>query len=186
MQRDDEKFREQLRVSKGFEDMFRRWAWARGNYVLPTSEYSGFHDDKAPRLEAPPGSESLVLPDFLLARERRSMFVELKYKQKAVTWRKTGQRRTGFARRLFEHYQTVESVTGLPVYVLFMHEEEDEIRGQYLKQLEPIRQEHEVAGFSRMVFFDYVALPVVAKLSAVRVRYYRNDATPELCMTGTG
>ncbi len=57
-------FQSRLAAARVWEERFALWARReRGYHVLATYDFSGKGDDKAPKLLAPPGSESLVMPD---------------------------------------------------------------------------------------------------------------------------
>lgn len=135
------------------------WARRRGYYVLPTYDYSGKGDDKAPKLAAPPGTESLVLPDLQCFRPQGPGWLEVKTKTRADDYRKGGYRVTGISLRLYRHYREVERVTKSEVTVLFLHERENEVRGDTLSRLRADNFSHEYDGGKMgrggMVFFRY-------------------------------
>jgi hypothetical protein len=111
---------------------------ARGWWVLPAYDYSGTGDSKAPRLCAPSGWDDLVLPDLLAFNGRKTIWAELKLKTRAIEYRKTGQLTTGLCLRLYRHYRQVQEITGAAVWLLFAHEEEQEVRGDKLDELEKV------------------------------------------------
>ena len=88
MRRDsNEDFRVKLDAAGVWERALAKWARGRGWYVLPTDEFSGKGDGKTPKLLAPPGRESLIMPDLLGFREGVSQWLECKWKEKAVEYR---------------------------------------------------------------------------------------------------
>lgn len=98
----------------------------RGWHVLPAYDYAGQGEKKAPRLEGLP--QSLVVPDLLGAKDGMTAWFEVKLKTHADYTYMTGRRETGIALRLWNHYLEVQALTGLRVWLVFVHEEEDEIR----------------------------------------------------------
>ncbi len=143
-------------------------------YALATYDFSGQDNDKAPKLLAPlglQGFEDLVLPDLQCWGDKGSFWVEVKLKSRA-NWYKKGQYLvTGISRRLWRHYLQVESVTGSPVYLLFLHEREQEARGASLDWLKG-HVSHEYTGprmcRGGMVFWPWLEIPRWARLDAIR------------------
>lgn len=142
----------------------------RGFYLLPTYDFSGKGDDKAPKLEAPPGGRSLVVPDLLAWGPSESLWIECKWKQRADFYRKSGHRVTGISLRLWRHYGEVQRRTGLRVVIAFLHEDEGEVRIASLARLAVAPMfSHQYAGgkmgSSGMIFFGYDAIPLRAQLA---------------------
>jgi hypothetical protein len=111
-----------------------RWLQqTRGWHVLPAYDYAGQGERKAPRLEGLP--TSLVVPDLLAARQGVSAWFEVKLKTHADYTYLTGRQETGIALRLWNHYLEVQALTGLRVWLVFVHEDEDEVRAGDLASL---------------------------------------------------
>lgn len=154
---------------EGMAETLRRKQW----YVLPTYDYSGKGDSKAPKLLAPPGVRDLVLPDLLAWTGRMARWVEVKLKRRADLFRKTNTLVTGFSRRLWGHYQEVQLLTGVDVFVAFIHLDEGEVRGGTLHDLDLVVSH--VDSTDRMcrggmVFYRYNDVPRWCGLDQVKPR----------------
>lgn len=81
-------FQIQRERSKAYEIAVSRWLQAQRRYfVLPSYDYSGLADNKAPRLVR--NTEWLVLPDLLGWNEQIGAWFEVKLKERADLYRKT-------------------------------------------------------------------------------------------------
>lgn len=171
MPQSDDDFRSKLDAARVWEKKLARWVRRRGWYVVPTYDFSGKGEDKAPKLLAPLGKESLVLPDLQCFRAGEQQWLECKYKSEAIVYRKGGYRTTGISRRLRDHYEQVQQATGASVVIAFLHEKEREVRGAALVDLAQ-HFSHEYAGAkmgrSGMVFWKYDELPCWGRLEAIR------------------
>jgi hypothetical protein len=171
--RDDE-FRRKLALGNRFEVMVAAWLKSRRFYLLPVYDYSGLGANKAPKLEAQTPYGSLVLPDLLVARDGGVKFVEVKYKDRADWTRITQRFETGINLRLWLHYRKVQVVSGIPVWLMFVHQQEDEIRGGWiddLAALKPRKYEGQKMGRSGMVFFPWDGLKRQATLSEISAQF---------------
>ena len=158
-----------------------RWLQQRGWRVLPAYDYAGQGERKAPKLEAIPATASLVVPDLVAVRAGNARWCEVKWKQRADFTRITGRLETGIAARLWEHYRNVRVVSGLEVHLLFVHADEDEVRGAELAYLDggrcnhgphqdtPIKRVYHGGkmGRSGMVFFCWHCLASYARTSII-------------------
>lgn len=162
-------FEEQLAFGHKIEKAVATWLMDRGLWILPVYDYSGLDSGKAPKFTAAVQSKSLVLPDLLGAKSGNSIWFEVKFKDRADWTRITGRFETGISKRLWEHYQKVEAESGLPVWLIFAHKQEDEIRAQSLAALRGKERIYEGNRMGRagMVFFDYRGLKRLGKLSQV-------------------
>lgn len=156
MQHSDD-FQVKLDAAREWEKALSRWIRGRGWYVLPTYDYSGKGDDKAPKLYAPHGLESLVLPDLQCFRLGSQQWLECKWKHRSTFYEKGGYRSTGICRRLYRHYRQVQDATGAVVVVCFIHEHEKEMRGAPLSLLDDRSYSHESSRLGRhgMRFWRY-------------------------------
>ncbi len=136
---------------------------AEGAHLIPTYDYSGIGDNKAPRLEAPPDSPGLVIPDLLVWLRGKQFWLEVKSKARADRYNKGGGiLETGFSTRLWHQYIEVQRVTGIPVRVVFVHIEEAEVRGanlDFLARNISHVYDGEKMGRGGMHFFRYDAIP---------------------------
>jgi len=161
----NEAFASQRARAKVIEQAVSAWLQRRGGMVLPAYDYSGFQDDKAPRLLALLPQDSLVLPDLLTACHGRCVWVEVKLKASASFTRLTQRLETGLSRRLWNHYLAVEKTTGIPVWLFFVHEQEREMRGESqrtLLGLEPRFYVGNKMGWAGMVFVPWDEMRVLA------------------------
>lgn len=162
-------FEEQLERGREIEKAVAKWLMNRGQRVLPVYDYSGLAEGKAPKFTAAIQSESLVLPDLLAAKAGKSTWFEVKFKERADFTKITNRLETGISRRLFEQYQRVEVESGCPVWLIFAHKREDELRGDALQRLAATARFYDGGRMGRggMVFFDYRALKFLARFSEV-------------------
>jgi len=157
MGQNSESFERQLQRGRVVEEQVADWLMGQGRMVLPVYEYSGLGDGKAPKLLAIPSSASLVVPDLLVVAKGKTLWIEVKYKSHADFTHITQRRETGISQRLWGHYQRVQTVTGLPVWILFVHEKEDELRAGALTELNQNKRAYNGGkmGGAGMYFFPY-------------------------------
>ena len=162
-------FREQPAFGREIEKAVGAWLMSKGLRILPVYDYSGLREDKAPKFTAADPSESLVLPDLLGALDSSCRWYEVKYKHHAEFTRKTQRHETGISLRLWKQYQRVESVSGIPVWLLFAHRKEDEVRGEAIARLKGRERIYggRKMGSAGMVFFAWDDLKRFEKLSAI-------------------
>lgn len=163
-----DRFERQLSAAREWEVRVAGWARRRGWYVLPTYDFSGKEDDKAPKMLAPSGSRDLVLPDLQCFKDQEIRWLEVKWKARADVHRRTGHRVTGISKRLWDHYLEVQCTTAGDVYVVFLHELEREVRGASLSWLrQNVHHTYDGGKMGRagMVFWDYDVLPRWCDLS---------------------
>lgn len=160
-------FEDRLAQERKTEKLIAAWFMSRGWFILPVYDYSE-QDKKAPKLTAFDVVNSLVTPDLLIARDGDLKWVEIKRKTEAVFYRKAKQWRTGIAKRLWRDYQDVEKLSGQEVWLVFIHEDRDEVVGAHIAKLTPIDQEHNLSGYSNMVYFWLEEFKLIAKISDIR------------------
>lgn len=115
-------FRETLAVGQLGESLIARWLRARGWHVLPAYEKE-IDNGKGPRLFLANGSPAaeLITPDLLTLRGASFKWVEAKHKT-TFTWYGKGRCwETGIDLRHWHDYQQVQAITGIPVYLFFLH-----------------------------------------------------------------
>ena len=162
-------FEQNLAFGREIEKAVASWLMGRGPRILPVYDYSGLSEGKAPKFTAAVQSDSLVLPDLLGAKEGKSSWFEVKFKDHADFTRKTQRLETGISKRLWEHYHKVQEQSGLPVWLIFAHRKENELRCASLASLIGTERVYggSKMGHAGMVFFDYRALRYLARLSDI-------------------
>lgn len=153
---------------KDAEELVATWLMIRGFLILPVYDYSGIQDNKAPKFQAIQTKLSLVTPDLLCAKDGALKWVEVKWKTSTTLYRKKREVRTGLPRKHWEHYKKVQAVSGVPVWLLFVQEAENQIVGGHIDKLEPIYQEHNTVDYKDTVYFVYNKLRLVTTLEKAR------------------
>ena len=103
------------------ERLVSRYLQSAGFGVLPSYEYSGAGDNKAPRLQFI--DRGLVVPDLDCARAGSRVWLEVKTYERAVFNRSRCADVHGIHRRHHAHYLQVEAATGSPAWVLILEVE---------------------------------------------------------------
>jgi hypothetical protein len=114
----------------------------RGWWVLPTYDFSGVGDNKAPKLMAPAGKSDLVMPDLQCFKDGKPRWFEVKRKSNADQYRIGGYLVTGIDHGHYVQYKQVEKVTDSQVVLVFVHEKEQEVRGATLSWLDANARSH--------------------------------------------
>lgn len=112
-------FEEALKFGRLAETDIVRWLRRKGNSIITCYEIQ--HDTgKGPRFFAP--TTAYVAPDILVfSGSGKVLWCEAKHKT-VFSWYRKGRRWvTGIDRRHYRDYQNVASITGLPVWLLFLH-----------------------------------------------------------------
>jgi hypothetical protein len=96
-----------------------QWILRHDGMVLPVYD---IQDDsgKGPRMFG--AIRSLIVPDLLVVRKKRLTWIEAKHKSVFTWWRKTQRWTTGIDLHHYRQYLAVEEVSGVPVWLLFLHE----------------------------------------------------------------
>ncbi len=153
-----EHFKQQRARGLVYEIAFSKWLQAKRNwYVLPTYDFNGFAQDKAPRLVS--GGQKLVVPDILAFRQGKGAWFEIKLKERADLYRATNTRETGLPYRHYKDYTRIAQLTGLPVWVIFIHEKEQVVKTGEIAKL-PISHVYDGDKMDRggTIFFKFDAL----------------------------
>lgn len=97
------------------------WLMEKGSSILPVYEKQ-IDTGKGPQLFT--ASDSYAAPDLLAFTPKGGpIFVESKYKS-VFTWHRISRSwTTGIDLNHYEHYQQVQAKTGLPVWLLFFHQD---------------------------------------------------------------
>lgn len=169
MRKASDDFDQQRERARRIEMALSLWLKRRGYKVLPTYDYSGQQDNKAPKLESLQPEHSLVVPDLFCIKRGRIRWVEVKLKSEAPMYRKLNRRQTGFSRRLWDHYNKVQEESGAEVILVFVHEKEREVRAARLDTLKTMLQQWESRTMGDMVYFPYDSLTLVATLDELQL-----------------
>jgi hypothetical protein len=159
-------------IERSVAGMFQR----TGMHVIPSFDWSGKDDNAAPTLQGPDG-RCAVLPDLQCFKKGQHCWLEVKFKSERTLHRMTNTLCTGINWRLFDHYRDVEDETGAEAYLLFVHADTGEMRGDVVTSLE--RYPHhdysgDVMGKGGMLFWQYDELPLWGSLSAVDRAFARS------------
>lgn len=159
-------FRDQRERSKVYEIAMSGWLQSeQGYYILPSYDYSGLANDKAPRLVC--GKEWLVLPDLQAYHwQHKPKWFEVKVKEQAIVYRKTGDLETGIATRHLRDYRRVKALTKTDVWLTFVHEKEGVVRRQEIDDL-PFTHVYDgdLMDKGGTTFFDFNRLPLLMTLA---------------------
>lgn len=124
-----------------------------GWYVIPSYDYTGEDDNKAPRLQGI--HEQFVIPDLDIAKDGCRLWAEVKTKASASFTRITQRYEHGIPMRHYRHYLKVQEITGCDVW-LYVYEEDTRtiLRGS-IDYLSQFKREYNGDKMSRggMVFF---------------------------------
>ena len=151
-------FEAKLLEARDYEIALSQWLQKQfGAYIVPTYDYGGLGDKKAPKMYPLLESKGLVLPDLMACSNGKTVWVECKWKSEASFYRKHNIRTTGINARHYKHYRKVKTVSGCKVVIMFLHVAENEMRGAEIDSMPPI--DHQYAGGkmgqSGMVFWAY-------------------------------
>jgi len=86
-----------------------------GYFVIPSYDYSGEENNKAPKMKGL--MRNFVLPDLDVSSSGSRKWVEVKTKEEATFTRVTQQLEHGISLRHYREYQEVERESGSPVYL---------------------------------------------------------------------
>jgi hypothetical protein len=138
----------------------------RGYFVVPSYDYSGEDNNKAPRMEGT--GVFLVIPDLDVCKHGERKWIEVKTKKKATLHRGTGVVEHGFSLRHYRHYQRVEAETGTPVGICIVEEDTGLILGARIRDLAAVERIYcgKNMGRDGMVFFPRSAFRPFARIEA--------------------
>jgi len=128
-------FEQNLERGRRAEVAVSEWLQGRGCAVIPSYDYAGSSDNKAPRIQS--GKDHYVIPDLDVSHGGKRFWVEVKYNLHAAFNRKMGKYVHGIKRRHFVHYMAVEEVTGCKVWLFIYEEETERLLTASLHSLEP-------------------------------------------------
>lgn len=165
-------FNEQLAYGREAEFAVHRWLMQeRGWYIMPV--YDMGIEDKSPRFFG--AHNHLVLPDIFASRDGEVRWVEIKHKTYFSWYRIGGYWVTGIGQRHYEHYQQVQVTTGIPVWLMFLHDRTDSHEGkcpvglfaQTLTHLVTCESHHGKSRGASMVYWQYENLKQLATLKQI-------------------
>ena len=157
-------FAQKLALGNQYERLVSDWLMTKGWRLLAAYEYSG--EDKAPRLMALDG-DSLIVPDLLAAKDGKALWFEVKFKTSSDFTRITKRQETGISARLADHYSRVETISGIPVWLIFCHLKQDEIIAARLADVLPLSRSSSSQIMGRMKFFPVSEFKRLAALSEI-------------------
>lgn len=145
-------------------DLFRQW----GYYVIPSYEYSGRDDDKAPKLTG--SVRGYTLPDLDVSGNGRRFWVEVKLKTEPTWTRKLQRYEHGIPLRHYQDYLEVERITGCPVYLAIVEENTGLILIQRFRKLCESARIYDGVKMSRggMAFFPRDSFQILTRFSVER------------------
>lgn len=111
-------FEEKLEFARHTERAVSEWLQSRGWFVLPTYDYSGLAENKAPKMHGK--VKSLVIPDLDICKDGERRWAEVKYKDQSTYHRITSTIEHGISARLLNHYRTVQETSGCDVWILIL------------------------------------------------------------------
>jgi len=136
--------------------------------VIPSFDSSGTDDNTAPALDGPDskcsGAHCRLVVRFKTARS---------------PFRKTNTLCTGINWRLFDRYRDLQEETGAEVYILFVHFDTGEMRGDVIASLERyVHHEYDGPdmGPGGMLFWEYDLLPRWGSLEVIDNPFARSPA----------
>ena len=88
---------------------------ARGWFVVPSYDYTGAEEEKAPRLQGL--AEEFVIPDLDVCRNGVRKWIEVKTKGKPSPTRMTQRQEHGIAKRHWNSYWRVQEISGTEVWL---------------------------------------------------------------------
>lgn len=123
----------------------------KGWYVVPSYDYSGEDNNKAPKLQG--AIASYVLPDLDLSKEGMRRWGEVKTKAEPTFTIMTQQFDHGIDRRHYEQYLKIQRITGTPVFLFIYEECSGDILYLSLNSLDEYKRFSSRMGRGGMVFW---------------------------------
>mgnify|MGYP001343493932 CR=1 FL=1 len=108
-----------IRGSNG-EKLVAAYLQEHGYYVIPSYDFTGDENNKAPKLQGL--RDAHVIPDLDVAKDGRRKWCEVKTKREASFTRKTGRYEHGISERHLRSYMRVQAITGTPVHLVVYEE----------------------------------------------------------------
>lgn len=150
-------FQKQLAIGQEYEAAVANWLRRERDFlVFPVCDGPKAGEFRGPAMTR--GSEILTLPDLLAAKNGVTTWFEVKEKERAVLHRISGNVVTGLPLRVWIDYCAIKKETGSRVFVIFVHQQENEVRTAEIDNLKHItNQEYDGGKMSSggMIFFKY-------------------------------
>lgn len=140
------------------------WLQDRGWWIVPSYDYSGEEDNKAPRLQG--AACGLVIPDLDISKQGKRLWAEVKTKAAATFYRKLNRDEHGINRRLWRHYHQVQDITGTHVWIFVVEESTQMLLAEALDVLDQDMREYngDKMGRGGMVFWPRASFRLQAQL----------------------
>ena len=151
-------FEADLKWGEEGEALVTKWLTDRGFVVAPLYQ---FNAESAPVLFSK--NQTLLSPDLSVFRDNRAFFAEIKRKKRWVKSRQNGME-TGYDMKHHRHYMEVRRLTGLPVWAVFVHEDQQPT-GLYTVEI----------GSARCRFWDGLHCKTKRRVSRPMVFYQFNN-----------
>lgn len=161
-------FQELLERGRTAEELVADILRKHGYYVIPSYEYSGRDDDKAPKLTG--YDKHYTLPDLDVSGNGQRFWVEVKLKAEPTWTRKLQRYEHGIPLRHYQDYLQVERITGCPVYLAIVEEDTGLILFQSFRKLTECVRIYDGAKMSRggMAFFPRDSFRILTRISVER------------------
>lgn len=141
-------------IGRKAEEFVKLWLRRHGELVL-----DDYDPTRAPPVRPAAGGDA---PDLLSMRDGHFRWWHVLWKGGASFTRSTGQWETGLDANTWHRFANVEHVTGYPVWLLFLHQEQGEALAQSLAKLEGVKRYTPKFGAGGMYLFPCSALDRVA------------------------
>lgn len=149
-------FQASLRLGEKHELCVAAWLHARG-WTIHGMACRDWHPRAIPVLR----SADHTYPDLLVERYTIRRWIDVKSKRRA-DWYRIGQRYvTGFPVRHWVRYWDVQQQTGIPVWIMFLHQQDDEALSASLETLSRCIS-HTAPQMGGMIFFRRDDIPRLA------------------------
>ena len=107
---------------------------------------------------------SFVAPDILAFKHGEAAWFEVKQKNAPTFTRLTQQLETGIDAHCFRSYLAIKKMTGIPVYLVFLYEQTNEVHQAEISVLDAKKRQGTSTGLS-MVYFPVVENERICSLS---------------------
>ncbi len=125
----------------------------RGWYIIPSYDYTGEDNDKAPKLQG--NMNAFVIPDLDISKAGSRRWAEVKTKTEATFTRITGRLEHGIPSRHYRSYKEVQDITGCEVWLFVYETNTGDVLYGKLDELEKKKRDYEgrKMSYGGMVFF---------------------------------
>jgi hypothetical protein len=153
MEQRPKNFEIQLQYGRDAEIAIAEYMKSCGLYVIPSYDYSGKGDNKAPKLSSVYGA--FPVPDLDVAKDGMRWWVEVKRKADATLHRNSGVWEHGIPLRLFSAYKRVEEITGNAVWLVIVEDKTRRVLYNKLSYLQEFGRYYtgDKMSYGGMVFF---------------------------------